>query len=184
LVISRWTWPRRRPPCRPPGIGFGASISPVEQLDRDKIGWAEAVGVSVPMHTAMRLAIGAGEQIRAIRPRLPICFYGLYAAVSDDPTIGGLVDRLIAGEYESELVAWVEALDDSPAVRPATSSIDLGRHTRVCRPRHFPATSPTQYLATRGKKWRRPVDPGGSQGTRAGFGRAGEPSAENRSRPR
>jgi hypothetical protein len=25
----------------------------VEQLDRDKIGWAEAVGVSVPMHTAM-----------------------------------------------------------------------------------------------------------------------------------
>ena len=100
----------------------------VEQLDRDKIGWAEAVGVSVPMHTAMRLAIGAGEQIRAIRPRLPICFYGLYAAVSDDPTIGGLVDRLIAGEYESELVEWVEALGDSPALRPATSSIDLGRH--------------------------------------------------------
>lgn len=100
----------------------------VEQLDRDKIDWAEAVGVSVPMHTAMRLAIGAGEQIRAIRPRLPICFYGLYAAVSDDPTIGGLVDRLIAGEYESELVEWVEALDDSPALRPATSSIDLGRH--------------------------------------------------------
>ena len=100
----------------------------VEQFDRDKIGWAEAVGVSVPMHTAMRLAIGAGEQIRAIRPRLPICFYGLYAAVSDDPTIGGLVDRLIAGEYESELVEWVEALGDSPALRPATSSIDLGRH--------------------------------------------------------
>ncbi|MGC1814289.1 MAG: radical SAM protein, partial [Solirubrobacterales bacterium] len=100
----------------------------VEQLDRDKIDWAEAVGVSVPMHTAMRLAIGAGEQIRAIRPRLPICFYGLYAAVSDDPTIGGLVDRLIAGEYEPELVEWVEALGDSPALRPATSSIDLGRH--------------------------------------------------------
>ena len=80
------------------------------------------------MHTAMRLAIGTSEQIRAIRPRLPICFYGLYAAVSDDPTIGGLVDRLIAGEYESELVEWVEALGDSPALRPATSSIDLGRH--------------------------------------------------------
>ena len=80
------------------------------------------------MHTAMRLAIGAGEQIRAIRPRLPICFYGLYAVVSDDPTIGGLVDRLIAGEYESELAEWVEALGDSPAPRPATSSIDLGRH--------------------------------------------------------
>ena len=63
-----------------------------------------------------------------IRPRLPICFYSLYAAVSDDPTIGGLVDRLIAGEYESELVEWVEALGDSPALRPATSSIDLGRH--------------------------------------------------------
>ena len=67
----------------------------VEQLDRSKIDWAEAAGVSVPMHTAMRLAIGAGEQIRAIRPRLPICFYGLYAAVSEvgraDSATGALI---------------------------------------------------------------------------------------------
>ncbi len=100
----------------------------VEQLDRDKIDWAEAIGISVPMHTAMRLAIGAAEQLRAIRPLLPICFYGLYAAVSEDPTIGGLVDRLIAGEYEPELLQWVEALGDSATPQSARSSIDLGRH--------------------------------------------------------
>ena len=99
----------------------------VEQLDPARIEWAEAVGISVPMHTAMRLAIGAAEQIRALRPRLPICFYGLYAAVSDD-LIGGVVDRLIAGEYESELLEWVETLGDSSKRQPATSSIDLRRH--------------------------------------------------------
>jgi len=99
----------------------------VEQLDPASIEWAEAIGISVPMHTAMRLAIGAAEQIRIIRPRLPICFYGLYAAVSDD-LIGGVVDRLIAGEYESELLQWVESLGDSSKQQSVTSSIDLGRH--------------------------------------------------------
>ena len=98
----------------------------LEQLDPGKIDWAQAVGVSVPMHTAMRLAIGAAEHLRAIRPQLPICFYGLYAAVSDDPSIGGLVDRLIAGEYESKLIEWVEALEGS-SPQPASSSIDLSR---------------------------------------------------------
>jgi radical SAM superfamily enzyme YgiQ (UPF0313 family) len=99
----------------------------VEQLDPVSIEWAEAIGISVPMHTAMRLAIGAAEQIRVLRPRLPICFYGLYAAVSDD-LIGGVVDRLIAGEYESELLEWVETLGDSSVRQAAVSSIDLGRH--------------------------------------------------------
>ena len=124
----------------------------VEQLDRDKIGWAEAVGVSVPMHTAMRLAIGAGEQIPSDPAAVADLLYGLYAAVSDDPTIGGLVDRLIAGEYESELVEWVEALGDSPAAPPATSSIDLGRHEF-----HTPSRGqlpPPQALCAVGARWR------------------------------
>lgn len=100
----------------------------VEQLDPVKIEWAEALGVSVPMHTAMRLAIGAAEQIRVPRPQLPICFYGLYAAVTDALISSGLVDRLIAGEYEPELLEWVASLGDPSVQQPATSSIDLGRH--------------------------------------------------------
>lgn len=99
----------------------------VEHLDPGKLEWAEAIGVSVPMHTAMRLAIGAARQIRPAHPDLPICFYGLYAAVSDDPSIGGLVDRLIAGEYEAQLVEWVTGLGERPGPEPASRSIDLTR---------------------------------------------------------
>ena len=80
--------------------------------DPAQVDWADRVAFSVPMHTAMRLAMRAAESVRAQRPELPICFYGLYAGVSRDRTVGSLVDRVIAGEYEPALVAWVEGRDD------------------------------------------------------------------------
>src|SRR5438270_11402770 len=83
----------------------------VEPLDAAGFGWADAVAFSVPMHTAMRLAARAAERVRAERPDVPICFYGLYAAVARDRTLGRLADRLIAGEYEAALVTWAAALD-------------------------------------------------------------------------
>ena len=48
---------------------------------RDDVDWAEAAAFSVPMHTAMRLAVTAAAE-RDRRPALPVCFYGLYAIVS------------------------------------------------------------------------------------------------------
>ncbi|MGH8900698.1 MAG: CUAEP/CCAEP-tail radical SAM (seleno)protein [Egibacteraceae bacterium] len=92
----------------------------VQPWDGDAVGWAGAVGLSVPMHTAMRLAVRAAEAIRRARPDVPICFYGLYAPVSRDLTLGRLADRVIAGEYEPGLVAWAGG-----AAGPA-SLIDLG----------------------------------------------------------
>jgi radical SAM superfamily enzyme YgiQ (UPF0313 family) len=79
--------------------------------------WAERVAFSVPMHTAMRLAVRAAEQLRAARPELPICFYGLYAPVSGDRTLGRVADHLIAGEYEQELVRWVDGTSQGPLVQ-------------------------------------------------------------------
>jgi radical SAM superfamily enzyme YgiQ (UPF0313 family) len=93
----------------------------VEQWDPTALEWAGAVAFSVPMHTAMRLAMRAARAVRAARPELPICFYGLYAPISRDLTLGRLADRLIAGEYEPQLVAWASSLDGG-------STIDLGRH--------------------------------------------------------
>ena len=83
------------------------SVSP---WDEEAVGWAEAVAVSVPMHTAMRLALRAAPAVRAARPDLPICLYGLYATVSSDLTLGSVADRVIAGEYEPALVEWVDGL--------------------------------------------------------------------------
>ncbi|HET9771192.1 MAG TPA: CUAEP/CCAEP-tail radical SAM protein [Acidimicrobiia bacterium] len=125
----------------------------IEPWTREPVDWAEAVAFSVPMHTAMRLALRAAAAVRAARPDVPICLYGLYATVSRDLTLGpeGVVDRAIAGEYEGELVAWVDALAGGPptgAARLTGSAgstgragladgavVDLGRH----RPAGAPA---------------------------------------------
>ena len=95
----------------------------VEQWDFEHVDWADRVAFSVPMHTAMRVAMQAAAAVRRQRPELPICLYGLYAPVSRDLTVGRLADRVIAGEYEPALVAWAGG-DDSD-----TGLIQLGRGT-------------------------------------------------------
>jgi len=82
----------------------------VEPFDDGAIAWADAVAFSVPMHTAFRLALEAARTVRARAPETPICLYGLYARVDEASTLGAVADRLIAGEYEAELVAWAEEL--------------------------------------------------------------------------
>jgi radical SAM superfamily enzyme YgiQ (UPF0313 family) len=79
------------------------SVSP---WDDEAVAWANRVAFSVPMHTAMRLAVAGARRIRRDDPGKPVCFYGLYAAVGRDATVGALADVVIAGEYEPALVAW------------------------------------------------------------------------------
>jgi radical SAM superfamily enzyme YgiQ (UPF0313 family) len=88
----------------------------VESWDAGALEWADAVAFSVPMHTAMRLAMRAAQAAKRDRPELPVCFYGLYAPVSRDLTLGRLADRVIAGEYEPALVAWVSGQRSGPEV--------------------------------------------------------------------
>lgn len=96
----------------------------VQNWDPALATWADALAFSVPMHTAMRLAMGAAELVREIHPDKPICFFGLYALTSKDKILGKLADRLIAGEYEDELLAWL----DSPHAPPA-ASVSLTKHS-------------------------------------------------------
>ena len=81
------------------------------------VDWADRVAFSVPMHTAMRLALRVAETIRARRPGLPLCFYGLYAPVSRSLTVSSPADAVIAGEYEPGLVAWAGGQDPGPAIQ-------------------------------------------------------------------
>lgn len=98
----------------------------VETWDVEALTWAEAVAVSVPMHTAMRLAQRWVAVVRALHPDLPVCLYGLYALSAPE----GLAHRLIAGEYEPALVDWAAGLSPPPpGVRgvPGVVDIELGR---------------------------------------------------------
>jgi radical SAM superfamily enzyme YgiQ (UPF0313 family) len=82
----------------------------VQRWDPGALEWAQAVGFSVPMHTAMRLALTAGRRVRREQPLLAMCFYGLYATVSRELIERELGARAIAGEYEPALAAWVDEL--------------------------------------------------------------------------
>lgn len=107
----------------------------VEPWDEKALEWPDAVAVSVPMHTAMRLASELAGRIKARRPDLPISFYGLYAAVSADRLVGRLVDRAIVGEYEQALVDWVGDLvnPSSGAGEPVTVHLERGGFRRPYR---------------------------------------------------
>src|SRR5687768_4303662 len=56
----------------------------VTSFDQEKIAAATFIGISVPMHTALRLGVQAAEQIRKLNPTCHLCFYGLYASLNSE----------------------------------------------------------------------------------------------------
>jgi radical SAM superfamily enzyme YgiQ (UPF0313 family) len=75
----------------------------IEEWDAADVDWAERIAFSVPMHTAARIARRAIESARERRPQLPIACLGLYAG-----TVADQADRVIAGEADGALTAWIE----------------------------------------------------------------------------
>ena len=123
----------------------GADIALDRLADAD-IDWADRVALSVPMHTAMRLALEVADVVRARRPGLPICFFGLYAGVASDLTLVSPDDAVIAGEYETGVAAWAGGGDPGPAVQ-------LGRgEARVPDRRVLPALDRYTHLVEAGER--------------------------------
>ena len=102
----------------------------VEDWDPTLVDGVDAVAISVPMHTAMRLAVETGRRIKGRRPRVPVALYGLYAHVGSERVLGVAADRLICGEYEDALVAWVGGLDGGTPPSEAVT-VDIGRRRFV-----------------------------------------------------
>ncbi len=84
----------------------------IESLDMSRAKEAGFVGISVPMHTALRLGLRAALRVRDANPDCHICFFGLYAALNADYLLETVADSVIGGEYEQPLVALVRALDE------------------------------------------------------------------------
>ena len=83
----------------------------VEPLDESAVRRARFVGISVPMHTALRLGARAAQRIREINPEAFICFYGLYAALNARYLLHGHADGILSGECEQDLVELAERLE-------------------------------------------------------------------------
>ncbi len=99
----------------------------VESFDEERAAGAGFVGISVPMHTALRLGVRVIERIRAINPSCHICCYGLYAALNSEFLLEQGADSCIGGECEAPLTALVESLEKG-------SDLDVGGVIRRERP--------------------------------------------------
>src|SRR5512136_806069 len=83
----------------------------VEPLDEARVRRARLVALSVPMHTALRLALGAARRIRALNPGAALCFHGLYATLNARHLASAAPAAILGGECEEELVALARALE-------------------------------------------------------------------------
>src|SRR5437773_6014918 len=87
----------------------------VDVFDMAKIERPRFVGISVPMHTALRLGVRVAQRVREVNPAARICFYGLYAALNAEYLLDHGGDFCIGGECESPLVALAEAVESGRA---------------------------------------------------------------------
>jgi radical SAM superfamily enzyme YgiQ (UPF0313 family) len=88
----------------------------VEPFDAGKVRRADIVGISVPMHTALRLGVRAAARVRSLNATCHICFYGLYASLNRDYLLGHVADSVIGGEYERPLINLVRSLSNGAGV--------------------------------------------------------------------
>lgn len=77
----------------------------VESLTTEAVRAADRVAISVPMHTATRMADQVIHTIREQRPDVPVALYGLYAGVGTSN-----VDARFEGEYEPGLLGWMSGV--------------------------------------------------------------------------
>ncbi|MFY9618547.1 MAG: CUAEP/CCAEP-tail radical SAM protein [Pyrinomonadaceae bacterium] len=88
----------------------------VSDFDETQVALADFVGISVPMHTALRLGVRAAKRIRTINPNCHICFYGLYASLNSKFLLEQLADSVIGGEFEGPLVELIKVIsNDRPS---------------------------------------------------------------------
>ena len=116
----------------------------VEVLDEAKVRRADFVGISTPMHTAIRLGVKAGELVRGLNPQCHISYFGLYASLNEDYLLDGVADSVIGGEFETPLTQHVDRLAENGPPRPGGVSLaELRGPPNLSRQQFLP---PARYL--------------------------------------
>jgi hypothetical protein len=106
----------------------------VDPFDGEKASRAGLIGISVPMHTALRLGVRAAEKVRALNPHCHISFFGLYAALNADYLVGTVADSCFGAEFETPLLELAESLDaglDTARFQTAPLPHDVRRPQRA-----------------------------------------------------
>ncbi len=95
----------------------------LQELDQKTVSEALFVGISVPMHTALRLALPVAERIREDNPHCHICFFGHYAQLNASYLLSTVADSVMGGEIEEALVLLVQSLKDQRPIEVAGVSL-------------------------------------------------------------
>jgi radical SAM superfamily enzyme YgiQ (UPF0313 family) len=98
----------------------------VERLDEELIRAADFVGISVPMHTALRIGARVAARVRVLNPRAHLCCFGLYGPLNEAYLRACGADSVLGGEHEAALVELVERLAAGDAA-PRQSPVVLAR---------------------------------------------------------
>jgi radical SAM superfamily enzyme YgiQ (UPF0313 family) len=103
-------------------VGLDLSVQP---MSPELVAPARVIVISVPMHTALRIALAELPRLRALAPDAAIGFIGHYARLHADLLRARGAAFAIGGELEEELCASVRAIEDGD--RPAPAPVTLSR---------------------------------------------------------
>ena len=116
----------------------------VQPFDEEAVRAADFVGISIPMHTAIRLGVKLAERVRNVNERCHICFYGLYASLNGDYLLRTHADSVVGAEFEEPLVNLLLYLSGRPVdslfgvqTRSSSSPPFLGRQEFLPPSRHL-----------------------------------------------
>lgn len=100
------------PAARLKSDGYDVSVvdAAIEPIPEDIVRRAGFIGISVPMHTAMRVGMDLSRRIRKLNPGAHLCFYGLYATLNAGYLLSHGADSVIGGEFEQPLCDLVDRL--------------------------------------------------------------------------
>jgi radical SAM superfamily enzyme YgiQ (UPF0313 family) len=86
----------------------------IEPLDEAAVRRADFIGISVPMHTALRTALELLPKLRASNPRAHLALYGLYATLNAEILLSLGASSVLSGELEEELVRLAQGASPGP----------------------------------------------------------------------
>ncbi len=93
------------------GFRPGVQDLSAQPLDEEAVRRAALVALSVPMHTALVLAMPVAARVRALNPGAHLCFHGLYAQLNREYLLAGVADSVLGAEAEPALVKLAQQLE-------------------------------------------------------------------------
>lgn len=110
----------------------------VQKLDLEMVRQARLVGISVPMHTALRLGVHVARRIRETNSKCHICFFGLYAQLNVEYLLSIVADSVIGGEIEEALVNLVKSMESGSPIDVPGVSLERSPQKPLLRRINFP----------------------------------------------